>query len=354
MKILDMNLLKIKPFSPNCLLGSVEAAAKVQFCTPNFDRLYFRHSFEYKKRDECFINSNGVLNFRINRELPISKEMFMHRILYYYGISVLYKEYKDFKVLLQDLQWLSKGKSVLITEIDFYYVNKHRFYQKANAQHTMIIHSVNNDTLGVCEAIFGNYWFPMSDYEAFFYEVTQQKMRPFYLMAVRQSEPIEYPLTNFSFLREDLVRTLRNLNHRDDMGVAGLRQFIEQFKKFQEINLNGKREIFYMPGMWTFACDAMANMAFISQLIKDYPEYATDTWQELRILLTKLNRLWFALTLSMESAIKHQEIMKTVDMAEQFMEVYTLETKLAMLISKFQTEIEKVFLEIDDRGQFSS
>lgn len=333
--------IKIAPFVPNCLMGVVEAVAKFKYDIQSLDKLYFSHTFEYEEKTNGYMDENNVLNFRLFRQLPLDKKEFTQRLFYYYGIKLLSKSYKRFEILQKDIEFFIKNDEPILIEIDLYFAQKHRMYHKVHNMHMMIIYGINakEGTYLVCESIFGNYEFPLSDLRDYFCSVRNNN-REFYLLTVDGSPGIKNIISKKKLL-DDLNSTLDNLGANDNhYGIKALQQYTSKFYKFYEWNKKWKQQVYFMPGIWSFTCDAMNCFKFMNQVENDLLYLKTNVLSEIKKRFTLLNRKWFLIVFNMEESQNKHDFSKTDRAVQDFKDICILEKELYSLLSDFRLQIE--------------
>jgi hypothetical protein len=331
------NGMRIDSFSPNCLMGTAGAVARVMFGVPNLSKLFFNHSYVYRAPPVglCLHAGSDILEATFTRELPLTKEAFLDRLARYYGITFLHKPYTEFGALTDDLARLAAQRLPVLSEIDFFHVPGHPFYRQHHDGHMMIVTGRGHTpgTLRVVEAVFGEQDFPLTDYRAAF-EDARCRGRPFYLVSLEQFEKRDRPLDAEAIL-SDLERSLTNLESpQAGQGRQALAHFAEDFARFHDENSASPQRPFLIPGVWAFMCTAMNNARFLAELAA---EAALDNLAEivewLRRKMFWLNKKWFAFNLAMERSMQERAFALTAKMPKVLSEIVAREDETAEMIA---------------------
>ena len=309
---MNINELSVENFCSNCLMGVTGSVANYKYNIKNINKLYFHHSYVYQKQDKVDydIASEG-LNVWFSRELPISKEDFSKRLLEYYELGHCYKTYADFEKMLQDISKINQSGELVMIEIDCYYMKKHRFYHKVHDQHMMIIYGIdfNKKCLNVFEPIFGHIEFEWSEYKDYFDDVMNNRNREIItliLMGKFTSNSLKENKINLKHFTDDIDKTLVNLSQHSDSttGIGALKEFKKDLLDFLQIRKDVNN--FFIPGMWSFMCDAMNCANFIDEFQKDYPDFPKENVNEVKNCCILLNRKWYDIFMGINEVDRHK------------------------------------------------
>lgn len=172
--------MMIEGFAPTCLMGVTGAISNYKGYVENINRLYFHSSYVYeKKKEDIYDSDENKMNVVFSRELPLQKEEFTERLSYYYGLDYYFKEVMEFDEMLDIIEEHLKNDEPVMMEIDFFFMEKHKYYNKYHDQHMMIVEGIERDKkiLMICEAIYGHFEMPFSEYQVYFNDVVQNRKR---------------------------------------------------------------------------------------------------------------------------------------------------------------------------------
>lgn len=309
---MNISELTAETFCPNCVLGVTGAVAKYKYNIANINRVCFHHSYVYGKKDKVSydMESEG-LNIWFSRDLPISKEDFSKRLLQYYGLGHRYKMYSVFGEIIQDILSASQSRELFAAEIDCYYMKKHRFYHKVHDSHMMIVYGVdfNKKRLNIFEPIFGHDVLEISEYKEYFDDVVNNINREVYALILVQKfhgDNQREDKINLQYFKEDIDKSLTNLSqlNNNTIGIGALKDFKTDLLDF----IQNRKEVnkFYVPGMWTFMCDAMQGVNFIDEFRNDFFDFPKDNLDEVKKCCTILNRKWYYITMGINEVNRHK------------------------------------------------
>lgn len=333
--------MAIEGFAPTCLMGVTGAICEYKGYSDNVNRLYFHSSYVYEKKDENIYDSDeNKMNVMFSRELPLKKEEFMERFSHYYGLDYFFKEVSKFDELLDIIEEHLNNNEPVMMEIDFFFMAKHRYYAIAHDQHMMIVEGIDREKkiLQICEAIYGHFEMPFSEYRAYFDDVIQNRNRNVYLLLVKKNKKNSENIIRKEWFLHDLEKSYNNLsdNKNASLGMSALRDFKNDLL---EIIKSGKcKNGIIIPGMWVFMCDNMNNVNFIQELKKDYPNFHSEVLEDLRKACVVINRKWFYISM----ALLHFGKYKYEDFEKTFITIEKTEIKKTELIRILMPEIRDI------------
>ncbi|GAA0375660.1 DUF1839 family protein [Paenibacillus motobuensis] len=328
-----------------CLLGVIGAVARYKYDVSNINKLYFSHTYQYEKQEDKirFQKNSDLLNINFSRQIILNKEECIKRLRGYYGIEIVYKEYKLFDELMIDIEYFSSIGELILTEIDMFYVSKDRSYHEVNDQHVMIIHNIDKHKglINVMDNKYGFFDLPIVDYKDFFVEVTERIKRPLYLMLVKRDR-LKYNIINKNELFKDISLTIQNRkNENKKYGVKALSIFFEDYLEFLTWNNETLRKEFSIPGLWTINADLRNNSQFLDEFAKENVVFNNVLLSDIKRNLSLLIKNWsiFNRTIYIYKPTKdYIENTKSI-----FNEIIRLEGEMDNLLDNFKHMIERQF-----------
>lgn len=328
--------LHIDGFSPNCLFGVTGAVARSKYMIENINRIYFHHSYIYEKDGEVkYLPDVNSLNICFTREIPISKDSFIDRLLYYYALTHSYTSYSDFECMVNDIARLNASGEPIMIEIDFFFMKKHRFYNKVHDQHMMIIYDVDLEKkqFSVCEAVFGQIKISFEEYYEYFKDVNENRNRGVFVLLLGKKDGCNTNKIKIDYFISDIEKTLENLVSLE--GLTRFNQFSNDFISFlQKANYNNN---FFIPGMWVFMCDSMNNVNFINEFKKDYTDFKSNALEDIRKYFIIINRKWFYLTMALNDLVRY----KIEDLSKALESINDAETGLVTSLQLLKNDLIK-------------
>jgi len=304
---MDFSNIVIEGFSPNCLMGVIGAVAKYKYNESNINRLFFHHSYVYEKKEEVkYLEETEGLNVWFSRELPIKKEEFSKRLMDYYGLCHYTAAYSEFDDMLEVIQCLNNANEPVMVEIDFFYMKKHRYYQKVHDQHMMIIYNIDfeNRYFEVCEAVFGYIRIGFEEYYEYFKEVKFNRNRDIFIMILKRAEKDKNNTSYIENFIKDIDKSLNNLTIKNTqtLGLEAFNNFSEDF--IHLIKSDKCSNNFFVPGMWVFMCDCLNNAKFITEFKNVCTDFYSKELDEIKKCFNKSNRKWFTITTALNQVYK--------------------------------------------------
>lgn len=337
----------IEGFSPHCLAGAAGAIAKYKYGIKNLNKLFFHHSYLYRKEQALRLDETGCLNIELTRELPVSRQEFARRLLYYYGLQFHYKEYHSFPALLDDMLHLTGHGEPAVLEIDLFFNRQHTFYMHRHEQHVAIVYGVERrkNAFLTVDSLLGQSEISFSDYERYMAWAGANGGRAVNLLTVDRTQATERRI-DIDCIHRDINHSLQNLSQNSSRkGLGALKEFTGDFTAYltEEGSTAGK---IIIPGSWAFMCDTMSCVKWLKEFVLDDPRSICAATQEVKELYTRIGRTWFAITSQLNQIDGHLD-----DLWCELKDIIRYEERLTGALSDFRETIRRLCEETTEHNR---